>query len=371
MKLSHFLKGLPLLLLLFFSGQLSVKGQKQDNPVLHLGVIGLVHDHVSWIFNRQKPDIKIVGIVETNPAAISKYKKRYQLADSLFFESYEALYKKGRLDAVSAFNPTQLHLEVVNYFAPKKIPIMVEKPMATSYEDALKMAHLAKTYQVPLLINYETSWYESTYEAQYLIESGRIGPLTKMVFNTGHQGPQEIGCSPEFLAWLTDPILNGGGALTDFGCYGANIATWLLKGETPLKISCVAKQSKPKIYPKVDDDTTIVLDYTNHQVVIQASWNWSHNRKDMQVYGSKGYIDNQNASKMFLMESETEGEKLHSPKTIPPFLKDPFRLLYEVVFNDLELPPYSLYSVENNLIVSKILSLASEAAKTQKTQNWN
>ena len=371
MKLSHFLKGLPLLFLLFFSGQLSVKGQKQNDPVLHLGIIGLVHDHVSWIFNRQKPDIKIVGIVETNPSAISKYKKRYQLADSLFFDSYEALYKNGRLDAVSAFNPTQLHLEVVNYFAPKKVPIMVEKPMATSYEDALKMAHLAKTYQVPLLINYETSWYESTYETQVLLESGRIGALTKMVFNTGHQGPQEIGCSPEFLAWLTDPILNGGGALTDFGCYGANIATWLLKGETPLKISCVAKQSKPTIYPKVDDDTTIVLDYTNHQVVIQASWNWSHNRKDMQVYGSKGYIDNQNASKMYLMESDTEGEKSHSPKTIAPFLKDPFRLLYEVTFNDLQLPPYSLYSVENNLIVSKILSLASEAAKTQKTQNWN
>lgn len=194
-----------------------MKGQKQDAPVLHLGVIGLVHDHVSWTFKRQNPYIKIVGIVETNPAAISKYKKQCQLADSLFFESYEALYKKGCLDAFSAFNPTQLHLEVVNYFDPKKIPIMLEKPMATSYQDALKMTHLAKTYQVPLLINYKTSWYESTYEAQYLIESGSIGPLTKMVFNTGHQGPQEIGCSPEFLAWLTDPILNGRGALTDLG----------------------------------------------------------------------------------------------------------------------------------------------------------
>jgi hypothetical protein len=97
MKLSHFLKGLPLLLLLFFSGRLSVKGQKQDDPVLHLGVIGLVHDHVSWIFNRQKPDIKIVGIVETNPATISKYKKRYQLADSLFLKVTKLYTKRGVL----------------------------------------------------------------------------------------------------------------------------------------------------------------------------------------------------------------------------------------------------------------------------------
>lgn len=371
MKFFHFLKSLPLLFLLFFNSLFFLKAQQEKEAVLHLGVIGLVHDHVNWIFNRQKPDIKIVGIVETNPSAISKYKKRYQLADSLFFESYEALYRSGRLDAVSAFNPTQLHLEVVNYFAPKKIPIMVEKPMAASYEDALKMADLAEKYQVPLLVNYETSWYESTYEAKTLLDSGRIGSLTKMVFNTGHPGPKEIGCSPEFLAWLTDPILNGGGALTDFGCYGANIATWLLKGQTPLRVSCVAKQSKPLVYPKVDDDTTIVLDYSKHQVVIQASWNWSHNRKDMQIYGSQGYIDNKNASQMYLMEREIEGEKVHLPPAIPPHLKDPFRLLYEVVFYDFKLPRHSLYSVENNLIVNKILSLAGKAAKTQKTQNWD
>ena len=191
-----------------------------------------------------------------------------------------------------------------------------------------------------------------------------------MVFNTGHPGPQEIGCTPEFLAWLTDPILNGGGALTDFGCYGANIATWILNGETPQSVSCVAKQTKPNRYPKVDDDTTIILEYQKQQVIIQASWNWSYNRKDMQLYGSKGYVNCQNASSMILMENQSEESKKHLPKAISKHLKDPFRLLYEVVFENLSLEPYSLYSVENNLIVSKILSLAKIAAKTQSTQRW-
>lgn len=362
-------------ILILFSSilQSKVYSQSQDNSdkTLRLGVIGLVHDHVSWVFNRNKEDVTIVGIVETNKEAIARYQKRYQLPDSLFFDSYQALYNKTKPEAVSAFNETKSHLEVVAFFVPKNIPVMVEKPMATSYEDALEMSKLSKKYNVPILINYETSWYESTYEAKDLLAQNRIGNLNKLVFNTGHPGPKEIGCSPEFLEWLTDPILNGGGALTDFGCYGANIATWLLEGQTPISVSCVAKQTKPNKYPKVDDDTTIVLEYEKQQVVIQASWNWSHNRKDMQLYGTSGYINCLNGSQMMVMEKESEGEKPYKPKAIEDYQKDPFRLLYEVVHEKRKIPKNSLYSIENNLIVSKILSLAHLAAQEQKTLPWN
>ncbi|MFQ3340390.1 MAG: putative dehydrogenase [Flavobacteriaceae bacterium] len=365
-----------LLLLLFLALVLLPNAVISQKPVpsekkLRLGVIGLVHDHVSWILNRKKEDVSIVGIVETNRTAIARYQKRYNLHDSLFFESYEALYSRAKPEAVSAFNETKKHLEVVAFFAPRGIPIMVEKPMATSYEEALEMARLSEKHGVPLLINYETSWYESTYEAKKIMTQNKVGNLTKMVFNTGHPGPIEIGCSPEFLAWLTDPVLNGGGALTDFGCYGANIATWMLEGETPLSVSCIAKQSKPELYPKVDDDTTIVLEYEKLQVVIQASWNWSHNRKDMQIYGSQGYINSINGSDMQLMVTEKEGLKAHQPAPISDHQKDPFRLLYEVVHENRTIEQNGLYSVENNIIVSKILSLAKLASEKKQSLAWD
>ncbi len=338
---------------------------------LRLAIIGLVHDHVHWIFNRNKKDVVIVGIVETNTEAIAKFQKRYALPDTLFFDSYESLYQKVKPEAVSAFNQTNKHLKVVEFFAPLKIPIMVEKPLATSYQDAKKIEALSLKYGTPVLTNYETSWYETTYEAKQMMDNNRIGKLTKMVFNTGHPGPQEIGCSPEFLEWLTDPVQNGGGALTDFGCYGANIATWFLNGQTPLRISSVAKQTKPNRYPNVDDDTTIILDYPDQQVIIQASWNWSHNRKDMQVYGAHGYIDAKNGNEMSVLEDESKGPYNHKPPAIQSNQKDPFRLLYEVTKNKKQLSPFSLYSLENNVIVSKILSLAKKAAETNQTLNWS
>ena len=95
---------------------------------------------------------------------------------------------------------------------------------------------------------------------------------------------------PEFLAWLTDPEKNGAGALFDFGCYGANLMTWLMDDARPTSVTAVTQRIKPEIYPRVDDEATIILEYPGAQAIIQASWNWPFDRKDMEVYGRTGQV---------------------------------------------------------------------------------
>ena len=141
------------------------------------------------------------------------------------------------------------------------------------------------------MVNYETTWYPANHEAYSLVhEKNAIGALRKIVVHDGHSGPKEIGCLAAFLEWLTDPVLNGGGALTDFGCYGADLITWLMKGQRPTSVFAVTQQIKPRIYPQVDDEATIVLTYPEAQAIIQASWNWPFNRKDMEIYGQTGFV---------------------------------------------------------------------------------
>ena len=96
--------------------------------------------------------------------------------------------------------------------------------------------------------------------------------------------------SEDFLAWLTDPVLNGGGALVDFGCYGANLVTWLMGGQLPQTVTAVTQTFKPEIYPRVDDEATILMTYPGAQAIIQASWNWPVSRKDMEIYGQNGQV---------------------------------------------------------------------------------
>ena len=134
--------------------------------------------------------------------------------------------------AVVAFGSIFDHLAVVEAFAPRGIDVMVEKPLAVNLKHAKRMKDLAKKHDIHLLTNYETSWYPSTAQSfQMVLNDNFVGPLKKVVIHDGHRGPKEIGCNEFFLEWLTDPILNGGGALVDFGCYGANIMTVLTKGE--------------------------------------------------------------------------------------------------------------------------------------------
>jgi scyllo-inositol 2-dehydrogenase (NADP+) len=64
------------------------------------------------------------------------------------------------------------------------------------------------------------------------------------VLHDGHRGPKEIGCPPELLQWLTDPVLNGGGALTDFGCYGADLMNWLMQGQRPTSVFAVTQDRR-------------------------------------------------------------------------------------------------------------------------------
>lgn len=353
--------------------QLSQNTIQEQSAPLRVGVVGLVHDHVHWILGRENiGDIEIVGIVEPNTVLAQKYSERYGYAIDLVYNTIEEMVAAKQPEAVTAFNAIYDHLEVVKFCAPKGIHVMVEKPLAVSYEHAKQMIALAKQHNIQLLTNYETSWYGSNYKAYRIIhEENKIGDIRKIIFHTGHPGPREIGCSEEFLAWLTDPVMNGGGALTDFGCYGANLATWLMKGEKPQSVSCVTQQIKPQVYPNVDDEATIVITYPKTQVIIQASWNWSHNRKDMEVYGKTGYVICKNSEEMEVMESEKDGPYALKAAPLTQGINDPFSLLAKVVKQKHQLPRLGPSSIENNEIVVQILEIAKHAAQTGQTISWS
>ncbi|MBT8299468.1 MAG: Gfo/Idh/MocA family oxidoreductase, partial [Maribacter sp.] len=180
-----------------------------EGDPLQVAIIGLTHDHVHWILGREDfGDIEIVGIVEPNRELAEKHGKQYGFSMDLVFNTMDEMAKAVKPEAVMAFNAIYNHLEVVEYFAPKGIHIMVEKPLAVNLDHAQKMIALAAKHKVHLMTNYETSWYGSNYKAFELVHNeNKIGDIRKIVFNTGHPGPIEIGCSKEFVAWLTDPEL--------------------------------------------------------------------------------------------------------------------------------------------------------------------
>lgn len=359
----------PLFLLLFFFLTI-YQTEAQDQP-LKIGVAGLNHGHVGWVFTANKrSDIEIVGIAEPNRELAERYMKQHGLSMDLIFDTLEEMLEKTKPEAVAGFGTTFAHLEIVQHCAPRGIHVMVEKPLAVSLEHALEMKTLAEKHKIHLITNYETSWYATNEKAHELFLAGQIGDARKIVVRDGHRGPKKIGVGSEFLEWLTDPVLNGGGALMDFGCYGANLSTWLLQGQRPISVTAITQQLNPADNPKVDDEATIIVTYPNSQTIIEASWNWPIGRKDMEIHGLTGAIFADNAKSLRIrMAQGYDGfreEKFELDSRKAPF-DDPFSVLKAVVRGKLKLSPFDPYSLENNMIVMEILQAAKESAASGKT----
>jgi len=334
---------------------------------LRLGIAGLSHSHVHGILGRSGSDVRIVGIAEPNRELALRYAKRYGVDETLLFASLEEMIAKAKPEAVAAFGPTDEHRAVVEACAPRGIHVMVEKPLAFDAGEALAMQALAERHRIHLLTNLETTWYPSVHAARALVQEGAIGEIRKVVVHDGHRGPKEIGVEPEFLAWLIDPVRNGGGALTDFGCYGANLMTFLMAGEAPLTVTAVTQQVKPAIYPRVDDEATIVLTYPRAQAILQASWNWPVGRKDMEVYGERGYVLAPDRSSLRLRRDEASPEEVLRLEPRPAPLGDPFTHLAAVVRGGVTVEPTDLSSLATNVTVARILDAARESARTGRT----
>ena len=336
-----------------------------DEP-LRLAVAGITHGHLGEVVRRMnRGDFQIVGVAEPNDTYRKQNDLTGRLPENLFYADLGQMLDETRPEAVVAYGSIYDHLSVVEACAPRHIHVMVEKPLATSFKAARRMAQLAERYGIKVLTNYETTWYSTNQHARSLIDKGRIGELVRINIYDGHEGPKEIGCGPMFLEWLTDPVLNGGGAVVDFGCYGANLATWLLNGQEPLSVYAVLQHKKPDVYPKVDDDATIVVQYPGTTVQIMASWCWPQSRKDMYIYGLRGSIFQLTPNQMETFIDRHHSGRFEAPRLEAPY-DDSFRFLRAVVRNEIILPPYDLSSLENNLMVVRILDAARRSAKTGK-----
>jgi predicted dehydrogenase len=339
---------------------------------IRVAIVGLEHGHVDG-FLRSLPrhsDVQLVGIADADPALFEKYRKEFGLAESLFFKSEANMIEVRRPQAVLVYTPVGEHRHAIEIAAQYGVSVMVEKPLTISLDDALAIRRTARHYKIEVLVNYETTWYASNRAAFDTLHGGALGALRRVVVHDGHQGPKEIGVPPEFLAWLTDPAQNGAGALYDFGCYGVDLTTWLMHGETPLTVTAVLNHDKPEIYPNVDDDSTIVLQYPHTQAVIQGSWNWPFGRKDMEVYGSTGFAITVGPDKLRLRLAHDNDEKLTTSVRLEPPESDSLAYLAAVLTHRIK-PKGDLSALDTNVIVMQILDAARESARSGKTVHLN
>jgi glucose-fructose oxidoreductase len=365
-------KLVTLLALVAVSGRLAMAAP--ETP-LKVGIVGLVHDHAGGFFRGgalapaggilKRPDVQVVGIVEPDQKLFDSYAARFQLSPELHFRNIQEMVAHAHPQAILVFTATSEHRRVVEESASLGVHVMMEKPLATSYKDALAIEEAAQRGKIHVLVNYETSWYPSNTEALHLVQQGALGPIVKTVFRDGHEGPKLIGVGPEFLSWLTDPKQNGAGALFDFGCYGPDLMTWFMNGEAPVSVMAVTKQLQPELYPKVDDEAVIIVNYANAVAIVEASWNWPFGVKETEVFGRTGYARALNSTEIVVRKANDAAGQALKGTIIPRPYDDPLHY-FEAILSGEITEGNSVSSLKTNIIVTEILDAARQSAQTGK-----
>ena len=336
----------------------------QETPPMRLAIAGLVHGHVAGFLRlaQKRSDVQIVGVFEPDATLLRSYGDTFHIPDNARFTDLKTMIDRTHPEAIATFTTTRDHPVIVEAAAPRHVHVMMEKPLAASNDDAQRIRRAAESGAIQVMVNYETTWYPSHGAIWTLIkEQKAAGDIRKMVAMDGHNGPKAINVQPEFLDWLSDPVRNGGGALFDFGCYGANLMTWLMDNQRPIAVTAVTQQFQPKVYPRVDDEATILLEYGTAQGIIQASWNWPVSRKDFEVYGERGLAIATGGTGLRVALPD-QAEHAVTPQPRAPDELDSISHLLAIVRDARK--PNALSSLENNLIVTEILEAARTSART-------
>jgi glucose-fructose oxidoreductase len=338
-----------------------------EGPI-RVALVGLVHGHAKG-FLRALPgndSATLVAIVEPREDLAKEYAARFGLDPKLFYTDLERMLVEQHPDAVLVYTAIADHRKVIEAAARHRIGSMVEKPLSSTLEDAIAIRAIARKQHVQVLVNYETTWYASNREVFVEAGQGKLGEIRKVVVHDGHEGPKEIGVEPEFLSWLTDPVKNGAGALFDFGCYGADLMTVLMHGEAPVSVTAVTQTDKPEIYPKVDDDATLILRYAKAQAVLMPSWNWSFSRKDMEVYGTGGYAITVGSDRLRVRYRGQDAESQATAAPLATAEGNSLSYLAAVLRGQVQ-PDGDLSSLDTNMVVMQILDGGVRSAKTGRT----
>jgi predicted dehydrogenase len=335
---------------------------------IRIAVIGLDHDAAGDFISRARArsDFQLVGIVEPNQTLVRTYVQLLNLSTNLFYPDLESLVAKTNVQAAAVFTTTFDHRKAVEACAAHKMDVMLEKPLAVNMDDALAMAAAAKSNGIQIIVDFETSWYSSVGTAYAMVHKQHaIGDLRKIIVIAGDQGPKDAGCSDTFLEWLTNPVLNGGGALTDFGCYGAGLITWFADGQRPDSVFAQANNFKPQIYPKVEDEATIVITYPQLQGIVQASWNLPFAERSLQIYGDSGYIFAPRMDLLRLRLAGTEESELElQTQPDPGLMSDDISYFAAVVRGEIK--PTGPSSLQANLVTTEILDAARKSIELRK-----
>ncbi|MFX0098065.1 MAG: Gfo/Idh/MocA family protein [Candidatus Hodarchaeota archaeon] len=254
---------------------------------VNIGIASFAHMHAYSYLNvlLNLESVDVVGFCDLNQDRKKKIKNDYNIPS---FPTYEKLAEQSDIDVILITTETVNHVHVAIAALENGKHVIIEKPIATTLEDAELMINTAKKHGMKLFQCYPCRYHPSAQRVKQLAEKNQLGEILGITA-TNH-GCMPNHRNPEFQ-WFSDKELAGGGAVMDHTTHAADLIFWFT-GWTPKSIYGVAKRLfNDEI--NSDDAGMVLMNFSNEKAAsIDPSWSrpvsfptWGD--LNMMIYGSE------------------------------------------------------------------------------------
>lgn len=292
-----------------------------------------------------------------------------------FYDDYHMMLKTEKPDCVVITTPHSTHAEHAIACMKAGAHVLVEKPVATSFADAKKMATASKKYK-KLMMGLPFDHYPHYLRALDFVKEKYIGKIL-----SGHSELSVSG--PPRNNWYYDKKVAKGGAVIDVGCYALSRLISIMG--PVIKITATVNMLIPKrllpngdkIRPSVDDNAFMILEFADNVcATVKASWAHTHYENYTAIYGRQGavYINADNQPLIIKTNQKISGKKTafrnfdncYIPDNFPEFKAEDDIMGKFIGWVRSGTQP--VYNADQSLHIMEVMDKAYLSAKTGKTQ---
>lgn len=359
-----------------------------------VGIIGICHVHVHnvAIIYKQHPQVELVAVTDTAPLVPelgeAPYSRNWNL-DYLTkkvgipntYDDFHVMLEKEQLDIVICNSENSYHPEIVEACAAAGVNVCIEKPMAASLSDALRMKRVADSSDITVLIHWPMPFTPLMMRAKELIDQGAVGKVLEVKMRAAHAGPLAPGVKhpgpnietvqmsgPEMASTWWYQTATGGGAMIDFCSYGAMLSRWFI-GEQAVAATGLRANLKSQ-WCSADDYGVMLARFPNAVGIFEGSWTTLAPGVSGGpiVFGTEGtLVVDEWGSKPSVQVTGPDGQTIHYDGTS---LKAGHRNVAEVFIRHLETgdPLHTLLDIDFNIEAMAILDAGIRSASSGKLE---
>lgn len=360
-------------------------------------IVGLSHVHINDVAAHfaENPRVDLCACADTTPLVkelrVAPYTREWNMdfCSHKFglkrYDDWRGMLDTEKPDLCVVNSENAYHVEITEECAIRDIGVCIEKPMAATLSEGLKMYRLSQTYDTLLMVNWPVTWNPGMQMIKKLIDADKVGDVIEIKTRMGHTGPLGPGAKHKGVSETAAPMTEdekartwwhqhacGGGAMADYCCYGSVLAYWYAGNcavaATGMRINSITTMGD------AEDNAAMIVRFPNCYAVIEGTWTtYNHTFKSPIVYGTKGAIvGDYKTGKVIFYDTNNNIEEIEN-EPLPDELKDVSSAF--VHHMDTDEPLHYTSQAEFNLNALAILDAAIKSTVSNKTElinniNW-